>query len=115
MRCTIVIVCCLFVLGIARLAKAQTVASSPAMTNVSRVGINLAFQTNYEESDFMENMFDNPGFEPTQECQIFIVGTASGSGFTTSNDNGEVTGFWNGAAASVRSGTNPGATFTVGT
>ena len=42
------------------------VATSPAMTNVNRIGVNLGNQSQYAESDFMQNMLDNPGFEPGQ-------------------------------------------------
>ncbi len=92
------------------------VASTPAMTNVNRIGVNLGNQGQYGESDFMQNMFDNPGFELGQECWAWIVGTShSSSGFNTTNDNGEATGFWNGAAGSVRAGTSAGTTLTVGT
>jgi hypothetical protein len=92
------------------------VASLPAMTNVNRIGVNLGNQGQYAESDFMQNMLDNPGFEPGQECWAWVVGTShNSSGFNTTNDNGEATGFWNGASASVRAGKSAGDTFTVGT
>jgi hypothetical protein len=91
------------------------VASSPAMTNVNRVGVNMSNQSQYGESDYMQNMLDDPGFELGQECWIFEVATASSSGFTASNDNGEATGFWNGATASIRTGASAGSTFTIGT
>jgi hypothetical protein len=85
------------------------------MTNVNRVGINMSNQSQYGEAAFMQNMLDNPGFELGQECWIFKVGTASSSGFTVLNDNGETSGFWNGATASIRTGENAGSTFTIGT
>jgi hypothetical protein len=90
------------------------VASTPAMTNVNRIGVNMGSQGQYAESDFMQNMLDNPGFELGQECGLFIVSNASPSGFTSSNDNGEATGFWDGAPASVRTGASAGTTFTIG-
>ncbi len=92
------------------------VASTPSMTNVHRVGVNMGNQGQYGESDFMQNMLDNPGFELGQECWAWIVGTThSSSEYTTTHDNGEATNFWNGAAASVRAGVSAGDTFTVGT
>src|SRR5271155_5707793 len=92
------------------------VTSTPAMTNVYRIGVNMGNQGQYAESDFMQNMFDNPGFELGQECWAWIVGSSpSSSGFNTTNDNGEANGFWNGASASVRAGASAGNTFTVAT
>jgi hypothetical protein len=86
------------------------------MTGVNRIGVNVGNQGQYGESDFMQNMLDNPGFEIGQECWAWIVGgTHSSSGFNTTNDNGEASGFWNGASGSVRAGTSAGASFTVGT
>ncbi len=92
------------------------VAPTPSVTNVHRVGVNMGNQGQYGESDFMQNMLDNPGFELGQECWAWIVGTThSSSEYTTTHDNGEATNFWNGAAASVRAGVSAGDTFTVGT
>jgi hypothetical protein len=94
-------------------AQATSVA---AMTNVLRIGVNVGNQGQFAESDFMQNLFDNPGFEQGQECWAWIVGsTHSSSSFNTTNDNSESTGFWNGAPASVRAGSSAGTTFTVGT
>lgn len=92
------------------------VAATPAMTNVNRIGVNLGNQGQFGESDFTQNMLDNPGFEFGQECWGFVVGaTHSSSQFTTTNDIGEASGFWNGGTASVRTGLSAGDTFTVGT
>jgi hypothetical protein len=90
------------------------VSSTPLMTNVNRIGVNLGNQGQYGESDFMQNMLDDPGFELGQECWVFTVGTThNSSAFTTVNDNGEARDFWNGAAASVRAGVSAGDSFTI--
>jgi hypothetical protein len=75
------------------------------------------------ESNFMQNLLDNPGFEPSIECDLFKVGSQSGTSLVISNDNGECAGFWGpggcssdgsaGASGSVRIGGSAGQTFTV--
>ena len=93
---------------------AAIVSSTPLITNVNRIGVNMGNQGQFGESDFMQNMLDDPGFELGQECWVFTVGTShSSSAFTTTNDNGEATNFWNGAQASVRAGASAGGTFTI--
>jgi len=86
------------------------------MANVLRIGVNLSNQNWYGDQDYMQNMFDDPGFEPGQEGHLAYVGSgASSTKFTDTNNNGEATNFWNGATASVRTGTSAGDTFTVDT
>lgn len=92
------------------------ITSTPSMTNVLRIGINLGSvgQTWYGDADLMQNMFDDPGFEPGQEGHLVYVGAgASSTSFTDTNDDGEASNFWNGAAASVRIGSSAGDAFTI--
>jgi hypothetical protein len=94
------------------------VSSTPSMTNVNRIGINLGAsgQSWYGDADLMQNLFDDPGFEPGMEAHLAIVGTThTSTTFNDTTDNGEKTGFWNGGAASVRVGVSAGRTFTIGT
>ena len=84
------------------------------MANVNRIGVNLGWQVYYGESNFMQNMFDDPGFEPGEEGHLGFVSSPSSSGFSDSADYQHVTGFWNGASVSVRTGVSAGKAFTVG-
>src|SRR5271168_1494807 len=93
----------LLLLPNAALAQTASVAPTPSMTNVNRIGVNMGNASQYSESDFMQNMLGNPGHELGHQCQVWVVGsTHSSSGFDTTNDTGEATGFWNGGSASVR-------------
>jgi len=90
------------------------VASTPALTSVYRMGVNLSGQDNSGPGDFMQNLFDNPGFEPISDSHLIIIGSgASSSTFSDSGDNGKASNYWDGALASVRTGAAAGDTFTI--
>jgi hypothetical protein len=90
------------------------VTSTPAVTGVYRMGANLSGNDLGGPGDFMQNMFDNPGFEPITDSHLIIVGSgATSSTFSDSGDNGEGSNYWNGALASVRTGPAAGDTFTI--
>jgi hypothetical protein len=90
------------------------VASTPAISGVYRMGVNMGGNDFWGPGDFMQNMFDNPGFEPVSDAHLIIVGSGASSGtFTDSGDNGKASNYWNGALASVRTGTAAGDTFTI--
>jgi hypothetical protein len=81
---------------------------------VSALNIGSFGQTWYGDADLLQNMFDDPGFELGQEGHMAEVGSTYGSTrFVDSNDQGEATGFSNGATASVRVGSSAGDTFTI--
>ncbi len=87
------------------------------MSGVNRIGINLgaAGQSWYGDAALLQNYFDDPGFEPGVEAHlVYVGGTHSSTQFNDIQDSGEATGFWNGAAASVRTGVSAGDTFTIG-
>lgn len=78
------------------------------------MGANLSGNDLGGPGDFMQNMFDNPGFEPITDSHLIIVGSgATSSTFSDSGDNGEGSNYWNGALASVRTGAAAGDTFTI--
>ena len=90
------------------------VTSTPAVTGVYRMGANLSGNDLGGPGDFMQNMFDNPGFEPITDSHLIIIGSgATSSTFSDSGDNGEGSNYWNGALASVRTGAAAGDTFTI--
>ena len=53
---------------------AAQVVSKPFVTGVYRIGINTGPQDSVGPGAFMANMFDNPGFEPTSESHLIIIG-----------------------------------------
>ena len=60
----------------------------------------------------MQNLFDNPGFEPPTDGHLIEVGSgATSSSFQDTKDSGAATGYWVGAMASVRTGAAAGTTF----
>ena len=62
----------------------------------------------------MQNLFDNPGFEPSTDGHLIIVGSgATSSSFSDTNDSGAATDYWIGAQASVRTGAAAGINFTI--
>jgi hypothetical protein len=64
--------------------------------------------------NYMQNMFQNPGLEPSTDGHLIDVGPgATSSSFTDTTDNGAATNYWVGAIASVRSGAAAGDQFTV--
>ena len=99
------------------------VVSKPFVTGVYRFGINIGPQDNVGPGAFMANMFDNPGFEPTSESHLIIIGSdATSSTFTDTSDPSAgggyaptkyPSGFWNGGKASVRTGAAAGDQFTI--
>jgi hypothetical protein len=99
------------------------VISKPFVAGVYRFGINAGPQDNVGPGAFMANMFDNPGFEPTSESHLIIIGSdATNSTFTDTSDPSKgggyaptkyPTGFWNGGKASVRTGAAAGDQFTI--
>ena len=87
-----------------------TVASSASQENVLRIGIGPGEngQTWYFDSNWMQNLFDNPGFEPATQGWVWIVGsTHTSSSLSTTNDDGAASGYWVGAQCSVRSSSIP--------
>ena len=63
------------------------VASTPAalVGGVYRMGVNLGQQDFNGAADFMQNLFDNPGFEPPTDGHLIEVGSGStSSSFTDS-------------------------------
>ena len=89
------------------------VASTPAVTGVYGIGVNLDQQNN-EEKDFMQNMLDNPGLEPPTDGHLIKVGSgATSSSFTDTTDSGAATDYRVGAEASVRTGPAAGDQFTI--
>jgi hypothetical protein len=62
----------------------------------------------------MQNLFDNPGFEPSTDAHLIIIGSgATTSSFTDTKDSGAATDYWVGAKASVRTGAAAGDQFTI--
>jgi hypothetical protein len=95
---------------------AAQVSSTPKalVGGVYRMGVNLGLQDFNGAANFMQNMFDNPGFEPTTDGHLIRVGTgATSSTFTDATDSGAATGYWVGAKLSVRTGAAAGTTMTV--
>ena len=77
--------------------------------------MNLSGNDYSSASDYMQNMFDNPGFEPITDAHLIVVASgASSSTFTDSADPGtKASGYWVGATASVRTGAAAGDQFTI--
>ena len=83
---------------------------------VYRIGTNLGRQDFFGccGGNYMQNMFDNPGFEqPTDGHLGRAASGATAGAFTDSTDGGEATGFWVGANLSVRTGLSAGDTMVV--
>src|SRR5208283_821352 len=91
------------------------VASTPALSSVNRIGVNLSGNDYSSASDYMQNMFDNPGFEPITDAHLIVIGSgATSTTFTDSADPGtKSSGYWVGATASVRTGAAAGDQFTI--
>ncbi|MGC2305195.1 hypothetical protein [Candidatus Binatus sp.] len=85
----------------------------PLVGGVYRIGVNLDQQDLGGPKDFMQNMLDNPGFEPPTDGHLIKMGSASNSTFTDATDSGAPTGYWVGAKASVRTGAAAGDQFTI--
>ncbi len=86
------------------------------MTHVLRIGLNMDAQSQYDNRAYLQNYIDNPGFERGMVGHVIVVGpNPSSSGFADTKDsyNAVGTGFWNGVAASVRTGTSAGTTFNI--
>lgn len=119
----IVVIACAVVMLLGGQATAQTATptptaqatSTPAATNINRIGLNMYAQSQYDGEAYLANYLDNPGFEQGMVAHVIIVGsTHSGSTFTDSNDGGAyASSYWNGITASVRSGVSAGATFAI--
>ena len=78
------------------------------------MGVNLGQQDLFGAADFMQNLFDNPGFEPPTDGHLIVVGSgATSSSLSDSEDSGAASGYWVGALASVRTGAAAGTTFTI--
>jgi hypothetical protein len=81
------------------------IADAPSARGVPRLGINLGGRTSWGAEQLMANLLPNPGFEPTIDGAIVIVRAVYGSEFTDDSAwLARSTGFWNGAAFSVRTG-----------
>jgi len=94
------------------------VASTPMalVGGVYRMGANLGGQdfNGCCGGNYMQNLFDNPGFEPPTDGHTIVVGGgATSSSFGDTKDSGAATGYWVGAKASVRTGPAAGTTFTI--
>jgi len=99
------------------------VSSAPFVNGVYRFGINTGPNDSIGPGDFMANMFDNPGFEPTTESHLIVVAKgATSTMFSDSSDPSQgggyaptkySDGFWNGAKASVRTGASAGDQFVI--
>ena len=90
------------------------VATTPALSSVNRIGINMETNVWWGANDYMQNLFDDPGFEPTTDGHLIVVGSgATSSSFTDIKDSGATTNYWVGALASVRTGAAAGTTFTI--
>ena len=86
----------------------------PLVGGVYRMGVNLDQQDLGGPKDFMQNMVDNPGFEPPTDGHLIKVGSgASSSSFSDAVDSGAATDYWVGAKASVRTGAAAGDQFTI--
>ena len=89
-----------------------SVASSPSITDIPRIGVNLGTWTYYGAEQYRQNVLMNPGFEPTYEGRILEVANPTATTFEDDvNWIGEGPANWyNGATFSVRSGVSTGAT-----
>ncbi|MGA8643416.1 MAG: carbohydrate binding domain-containing protein, partial [Candidatus Binatus sp.] len=87
-------------------------ASSPSITDIPRIGVNLGTWTYYGAEQYRQNVLMNPGFEPTYEGRILEVANPTATTFEDDvNWIGEGPANWyNGATFSVRSGVSTGAT-----
>ena len=92
------------------------VASTPVTNRIYRIGVNMggAYGNAEDDSNLMQNLLYNPGFEPPSDGHLIQVGNgASSSTFTDTKDSGAAAGYWIGAKASVRTGASAGTTFTI--
>lgn len=91
------------------------VSSTPALSSVYRVGVNLSGNDYSSASNYIQNMFDNPGFEPSTDAHLIVVASgATSTTFTDSADPGtKSSGYWVGATASVRTGAAAGDQLTI--
>jgi hypothetical protein len=90
------------------------VSSTAAISSVNRMGLNMVGNDYDGAGDYMQNLFDNPGFEPSTDGHLIIIGSgASSSSFTDTHDSGAANGYWVGAKASVRMGAAAGDQFTI--
>ena len=92
------------------------VSSTAATSSVNRVGVNIggAYGNAEDDSNIMQNLLYNPGFEPPSDGHLIQIGIGATSGsFIDSKDSGAATGYWVGAKASVRTGASAGTTFTI--
>jgi hypothetical protein len=92
----------------------MVVASTPSIGSVYRIGLNMSGNDVDGAGDYMQNLFDNPGFEPSTDAHLIIIGSgATSSTFTDTKDSKAATGYWVGAKASVRTGAAAGDQFTI--
>jgi hypothetical protein len=78
------------------------------------VNIGGAYGNAEDDSNIMQNLLYNPGFEPPSDGHLIQIGIGATSGsFIDSKDSGAATGYWVGAKASVRTGASAGTTFTI--
>ena len=92
------------------------VSSTAATSSVNRVGVNIggAYGNAEDDSNIMQNLLYNPGFEPPSDGHLIQIGIGATSGsFIDIKDSGAATGYWVGAKASVRTGASAGTTFTI--
>ena len=62
----------------------------------------------------MQNMFDNPGFEPSTDAHLIVVASgATSTTLPTAPTPEKSSGYWVGATASVRTGAAAGDNFTI--
>ena len=90
------------------------VLSAQFVGGAYRMGVNLGSQGIGGPGNFMQNMLDDPGFEPPTDGHLIKVGSgATTSTFSDTTDSGAPTGYWIGAKASVRTGAAAGGQFTI--
>lgn len=71
------------------------VLSAQFVGGAYRMGVNLGSQEIGGPGDFMQNMLDNPGFEPPTDGHLIKVGSgATTSTFSDTTDSGAPTGYW---------------------
>ncbi|WP_446745055.1 chitobiase/beta-hexosaminidase C-terminal domain-containing protein [Silvibacterium acidisoli] len=93
------------------------IGSTVVQPSVTRLGINLGDQDNYDSGQMMKNLvFTNPGFEPMRYRSILQCIVVAGNTCLDANTyNPQPAGFWTGASYYVMSGAQAGTTGTVKT
>lgn len=88
------------------------VSSTPVLTNVKRLGMNISFHTYYDSRLMMKELcFRNPGFEGLLFQSILPVATATATTMTDTNAYTQWRdGYWDGATCEFITGTARGRT-----